>query len=123
MDIQQAMQGFRPLRELCETAVFESFREGVEQAPDTAIFKDRVSRLPPFLQYGGNKPVAADSDVSGPNDQVVSGGVFDVGFLVDSDAFVLVMPFRHELTNGPLSDPGEVSDDESGVFSGEFHLP
>lgn len=123
MDIQQSMEGFCPLRELCETAVFESFREGVEQAPDTPIFKDRVSWFPPFLQDRGDETVAADPNISGPNDQVVSSGVFDVGFLVGSDAFVLVMPFRHELTDGSLSDPGEVSDDEPGVLSGEFDLP
>ncbi len=50
-------------------------------------------------------------------------GVFNIGFLVGTDAFVLVMPFAHELTDGSLSDPGKVSDDEAGVFSGEFDLP
>jgi hypothetical protein len=58
MDIQQSMEGFGPLRELCETAVFETFREGVEQAPHTAILKDRVSWFPPFLEHGGDEPVA-----------------------------------------------------------------
>lgn len=116
------MKRLSPFRELCETAVFESFREGVEEAPDTPLFKHRVSRFPPFLQHGGNEPVAAHSDVSGPDDQVVSGGVFNVGFLVGSNAFVLVMPFGHELTDGPFSDARKVSDDEPGVLSCEFDL-
>lgn len=52
----------------------------------------------------------------------MGSGVFNAGFLVGSDAFVLMMPFCHELTNGSLSDPREVSDDEPGVFSSKFDL-
>lgn len=104
------------------SARLPSLRASVKETLDVPVLEYRVAGLSPLLQHRRNEAVATDSDIGSPDDQVMSSGIFDVSFLVCSDTLVLVVPFGHELSDGSLCDPGEVSDNEPGVLSGKFDL-
>jgi hypothetical protein len=69
-----------------------------------------------------DQTVGAHADIGRPDDEVVSIGVSDLGFFVGGDAFVLIVPFCEQETDGATDELGEVADDEPGVFAGEFDL-
>ncbi|MCB1211382.1 MAG: hypothetical protein KDK97_18795 [Verrucomicrobiales bacterium] len=46
------MESFGTLWQFGQIAFLERFREGVEQAPDIALFKGGMAGLPPFVEGG-----------------------------------------------------------------------
>lgn len=78
--------------------------------------------FPPFAKNGGDQAIAAHAEISSPNDKVVGLDVVEVGFLIGGDAFVLVMPLLHQLTNGSSSNEWEVASNMTGVFPCEFYV-
>ncbi len=117
------MKGFGAFRQLGEVSIFQGLGECVEQAPDITTLKGIMSGLSPFMKHFGDQTVGAHADIGGSDDEVVGIGVRDLGFFVGGDAFVLIVPFREQETDGATDELGKVSDDEPGVFAGEFDLP
>ena len=64
----------------------------------------------------------ADADIGGADDEVMGFDVGDVRFFVGSDAFVLIMPFGEQESDGATHQLRQVADDEPGVLAGEFDL-
>lgn len=122
MSVEQAVQGFGALGEFGEIAVLQGFGERVEQAPHVAGFKGVMPWLTPFVENGWNEAVAADTYIGGADDEVVGFDVGDLGFLVGSDAFVLIMPLGEQEADGTTDQLREVTDDEPRVFTREFDL-
>ena len=81
-----------------------------------------MTGLSPFMKHFGDQTVGAHVDIGRTDDQVVGIGVGDLGFFIGGDAFVLIVPFREQETDGATDELGKVSDDEPGVFAGEFDL-
>lgn len=81
-----------------------------------------MSGFAPFIEHRRNQAVGTDADISRPDDEVVGFGVGDLGFFVGGDAFVLIVPFCEQETDGATDELGKVADDEPGVFAGEFDL-
>ena len=48
----------------------------------------------PFVEHRRDEPIAAHTDITSPDDEVMGFGVFDDDFLVGCDALVLVMPLQ-----------------------------
>lgn len=116
------MEGFGAFGQFGEVSVFKGFRERVEQAPDVTILKDLMTGLSPFMKHFRDQTVGAHVDIGRTDDEVVGIGVGDLGFFVGGDAFVLIVPFCEQETNGAADELREVADDEPGVFAGEFDL-
>ena len=74
------------------------------------------------MQHGWDETVAAHADIRGADDEVMGFNVGDLGFFVGSDAFVLIMPFGEQESDGATDQLRQVSHDESGVFAREFDL-
>ncbi len=81
-----------------------------------------MTRLTPFIEHRWDQAVGTDAEISCADDEVVGIGVGDLGFFVGGDAFVLIVPFREQETDGTTDELGEVADNEPGVFAGEFDL-
>lgn len=95
------MESFCAFRELLETSLFERLRKRIEQAPDVPPLKRTMFRLSPLMQHIGDQTIGAHTDIHRANDQVMGPGIVDVRFFVGSDAFVLIVPFRQEVTDRP----------------------
>jgi len=78
--------------------------------------------LAPFVEHGWNQTVAAHADIGGANDEVMGFDVGDVRFFVGGDAFVLIMPFGEQESDGATDQLRQITYDEPGVFAGEFDL-
>ena len=122
MSVQKAMEGFGAFGQFGEVSVFQGLGERVEQAPDVTTFKGIMTGLSPFMKHFRDQTVGAHADIGRPDDEVVGFGVGDLGFFVGGDAFVLIVPFCEQETDGATDELGEVADDEPGVFAGEFDL-
>lgn len=81
-----------------------------------------MTGLSPFMKHFGDQTVGAHVHIGGTDDEVVGIGVGDLGFFVGGDAFVLIVPFREQETDGATDELGEVTNDEPCVFAGEFDL-
>jgi hypothetical protein len=81
-----------------------------------------MTGLTPFMKDFRDQTVGAHADIGRPDDEVVGFGIGDLGFFVGGDAFVLIVPFCEQQTDGATDELGEVSDDEPGVLAGEFDL-
>lgn len=121
MRVEQAVQGFRPSWQLHKVA-FQDLSKGVEQRPNVANLECTVTRLTPLLQHGSNASRSTDTDITRSDDEIVSVGVRDFSFLVGSDTAILLMPLRHELTDGALGNQGEVTGDVFRVLPGKFYF-
>ena len=122
MRVQKAVEGFGAFGQFGEVSVFQGLGERVEQAPDVTTFKGIMTGLSPFMKHFRDQTVGAHADIGRPDDEVVGFGVGDLGFFVGGDAFVLIVPFGEQETDGAADELGEVADDEPGVFAGEFDL-
>ena len=122
MSVQKAMEGFGAFGQFGEVSVFQGLGERVEQAPDVTTLKGIMTGLSPFMKHFRDQTVGAHADIGRPDDEVVGFGVGDLGFFVGGDAFVLIVPFCEQETDGAADELGEVADDEPGVFAGEFDL-
>lgn len=116
------MQRFGAFRQFGEVAFLEGFGERIEQAPDVPTFKGIMTRLAPLMQHGWDKTVAANADIRSTDYEVVGLSVADLSLFIGGDALVLVMPFRHEFSDGPSHHLGKVTVDEPGVLACEFDL-
>lgn len=122
VSVQQPVKGFGAFGQFSQVSVFQGLGECVEQAPDVSTLKGIMTGLSPFMKHFGDQTVGAHADIGRPDDEVVSFGVGDLGFFVGGDAFVLIVPFGEQETDGAADELGKVSDDEPGVFAGEFDL-
>lgn len=121
MRVEQAVQGFRPSWQLHKVA-FQNLSEGIEQRPYVTSLECTVTRLTPLLKHGGNASCSTDTDITRSDDEIVSVGVRDFGFFVGSDTAILLMPLRHELTDGALGNQWEVTGDKFRVLPGKFYF-
>lgn len=78
--------------------------------------------LTPFMKHTRDVAVGAYSHITGANDQVMSDGIFDLGVLVGSDPFILIVPFDHELADRLLGELRQIPKYEPGVFSGKLYF-
>lgn len=69
----------------------------------------------PFMENGRNQPVAAHTNIGGPDDEIVGVGVRNLGILVGRDAFVLMMPLCQQQADGAAHELGQVAKDVTGV--------
>lgn len=122
VSVQKTVEGFGALGQFGEVSVFEGLGERVEQAPDVTTLKDIMTGLTPFMEDFRDQTVGAHADIGCTDDEVVGFGVGDLGLFVGGDAFVLIVPFGEQETDGVADELGEVADDEPGVFAGEFDL-
>ena len=122
MGIEQAMQRLRAFRQLRQIAFLQRFSERVEQAPHVSSFKGIMPWLAPLMQHGWDETVAAHADIRGADDQVMGFDVGDYRLLVGSDAFVLIMPFREQESDGTADKLRQIAHDEPCVFAREFDL-
>ena len=122
MRIQKAVKGLCTLGQLCQVPVLQRLREGVKQAPHVPPLKRIMTGLAPFIEHRRDQSVRAHSDVCGPDNQIMSFDVSDLGFLVLGDPGVLIMPFREEEADGTFNQLRQIPDNEPGVLSGEFDL-
>ena len=78
--------------------------------------------LAPLMQHGWDETVAAHADIRGADDQVMGFDVGDLSFFVGSDAFVLIMPFGEQESDGTTDKLRQIAHNESSVFAREFNL-
>ena len=76
----------------------------------------------PFMEDRRDEPIAANADITGPNDEVVGFSLGDDDFLVGSDPLVLVMPLREQEADGTFSELREIPVDEPSVLASELHF-
>ncbi len=122
MGIEQAMQCLGAFRQLRDIAFLQRLGERIEQAPYVPSFKGVMTRLAPLMQHGWNETVGANSDIRGANDEVMGFDVGDLGPFVGSDAFVLIMPFGEQESDGAADQLRQIAHDEPRVFAREFDL-
>lgn len=122
VSVEQSVEGFGAFGQFGEVSVFQGLGERVEQAPDVTTFKGIMTGLSPFMKHFRDQTVGANADIGRPDDEVVGFGVGDLGFFVGGDAFVLIVPFGEQETDGATDELGEVADDEPCVFAREFDL-
>lgn len=116
------MQGFGAFGQFSQVAVFEGFRECVEEAPDIPPFKGVVPGFPPFLKHFWDQPVGAHAHIRRPDDEVMGFRIRDLRFFVGGNPSVLVVPLGEQQTNRAADQLGQVTHDEPGVFAGELDL-
>lgn len=122
VSVQKTVKGFGAFGQFGQVPVFQGLGKRVEQAPYVTTLKDLMTGLSPFMKHFRDQTVGAHIHIGRTDDEVVGFGVSDLGFLVGGDAFVLIVPFGEQETNGATDELGEVSDDEPGVFAGELDL-
>ena len=120
--IEQAMQRLGAFWQLREVAFLQGLSESVEQAPNVPPFKSVMPWLAPLMQHGWNETIGTNTYIRGADDEVMGFNVGDIGFFVGGDAFVLIMPFGEQESDGAADQLRQVAHDEPGVFSGEFDL-
>gem|GEM_PF-3532216 len=74
------------------------------------------------MENGWDEAVGADTDIGGADDEVVGFDVGDVRLFVGGDAFVLIMPFGEQGSDGATDQLREIPHVEPGVFADEFDL-
>jgi len=121
--IQQLMKSLCALGQFSQASLFQRLRKTVEQAPDIPLLKCLVPRVSPFVKHIGNVAVRADIDIYATNHQVMGSFIAHFMLLVGFDAFVLMMPFVHELRNGPFHELRKVPIDVNSLFATELHFP
>ena len=122
MGIEQSVQCLGTLGQFSKVAFLQGLSECVEQAPHVAFFKGIMPWLAPFMQHGWDETVAAHADIRGADDQVMSFDVGDFGFFVSCNAFVLIMPFGEQESDGAADQLRQIAHDEPRVFAREFDL-
>lgn len=122
MVIEESMQGFGATWELGEAAVLQCLSESVEETPDVAWFEVLIDRLPPMLQDIGNPAVGADTEVTRPDDEVVSIGVGEISQFVAAETGILMMPASHQFPDGTLYQKRQIADDVPSMLPCEFHF-
>jgi hypothetical protein len=119
--VEQAVEGFRAAGQFGEVA-FERFGERIEEAPHIAGGELLIAWLTPFVEDQRDVPVGAHADIESTHHEVVGGAVVEIGELVAGDATVLMVPALHQFAHGTLHELWQVTQDEPGVFAGEFYL-
>jgi hypothetical protein len=119
--VEQAVEGFRAAGEFGEVA-FERFGERIEEAPHIAGGELLIPGLTPFMEDQRDVPVGAHADIECTHHEIVGGAIIEIGELVAGDAAVLMVPALHQFTYGTLHELWQITQDEPGVFAGEFHL-
>ena len=92
------MQSTGALGHLCQISIFQCLRERIKQRPDITLFKLPVSGLTPFVQDGRNEPVGADTDITGPDDEVMSFFVLNHDLFVGFDALSMSATFSEVIS-------------------------
>ena len=100
VSVHQAVQGLSAFGQFSQVTFLEGLRERVEQAPDTSTIKGRMPGFTPFMKNGGYETVAAHTHIGGTDDEIVGVGVRDLTILISGDAFVLMMPFGQQQSDG-----------------------
>ena len=121
MDIQERMKPLGPFGQLDEVA-FEAFRHGIEETPHRARREGFMPGLTPFVEHARDKLIRADTDIRGPDDQIMSRAIIQIGQLVGADASVLVVPAFNQLADGSLDELREVTVNVTSVFPADLHL-
>ena len=116
------MQRLGAFRQLREIAFLQRLSERVEQAPHVPPLEDIMSGLAPLMQHGRDETVAAHADIRSADYEVMGFDVGDLGLFVGSDAFVLIMPFREQESDGTADKLRQIAHDEPCVFAREFDL-
>ena len=122
MGVEQTMQRLGALGEFGKVAVLQRFGERVEQRPNVTWLKGVMAWFASFVQHGWNEPVGTHADIGGANDKVMGFDVGDLGFLVSGDAFVLIVPFGEQESDGAADQLRQVAHDEPRVFARELDL-
>ncbi len=77
----------------------------------------------PFLEDGRNETVAAHTHIGRTDDEIVGVGVRNLTILISGNAFVLMMPFGQQQSDGTADKLRQITQDVAGVFPGELNLP
>ena len=122
MAIQQRMEGFRSLRQLCQRTLLERLCEPVKQRPDIPPFEFLMLGFTPFMEHRRDETIAAHPNVCGTDDDVMSLGIVDGTMLVGGEPGALVMPLVHQPADPLLNKARKIPHDEAGMFAGQFDL-
>ena len=116
------MEGFGSLRQFVQVPFLQRLRERIEQAPDIPLVEGIMPRFPPFAQDRRNEPIAAHPHIAGTDHQIMRFLILNGSILVCAETFILIVPFRHEETDGPLHQLRQITIDEPGMLPSEFDL-
>lgn len=121
MVIEQPVKGFGAAGQFMEVAL-ERFGERIEKAPDIPGLEVLMTWHTPFMQHQRDVTIGTNADIQGTDHEIVGCAIIQIGELVAGDAAVLMVPALHQFADCPLHELWQVTQDESGVFAGEFHF-
>jgi len=117
------MKRLSPLGEFSQASLLESLGEGIEQRPDGFLLEFLMPWLTPFMENGGDQPVAAHPHIGRTNDEVMRQRVGDVPVLIAIKPDILVMPLLHQTADAALDQVWQITDNEPCVFACQLDLP
>src|SRR5450755_3873890 len=78
--------------------------------------------FPPLVKDRWNQPVAANSNISCPDDQIMDDDIIEAFRFVGIEPGVLVMPLIQHAPDACFHELWEITHDEPGVFTRQVHL-